>query len=166
MAARRLLIILLLLLGISTLAAALVPPRALRDATSEQTTTQRTEPAPAPAQPAPLGHHFPVTIEIGGKRVPVVACSARQQKRGRCEPIRVGDRLTLTVLSRRPAGIEIPSFGLTGFAAPAAPAIFELLFRSAANYGIRFTDTGRVAARIQVLAAGAMPRARAGSGRG
>lgn len=163
MAARRLLIILLVLLGISTLAAALVPPQSIRDATDTQTTTApaETEPAPAPP-PSPVGRYFPVAIVVGGKTIPVVACSAAKRRKGRCEPIRVGDRMTLTVTSRRPAELEIPSFGLVGFASPSAPAIFELAFDSAAIYGIRFTDTGRVAARIQVLAPGARPRARAG----
>lgn len=156
MAARRLLIVLLVLLGVSTLVAALVPPRSLRESSTEA--TERTETGAAPS--APIGNHFPVTIEVGGKTVPVVACPPAKQRSARCEPIRVGDRLTLTVTSRRPAELEIPSFGLIGFAAPNAPAIFELAFDSAADYGIRFTDTGKVAARIQVLAAGARPRAR------
>lgn len=164
MAARRLLIVLLLLLGVSTLAAALLPPRSLRDETGSETTatTERTDTA---APRTPVGSHFPVTITVGGKRVPVVACPPAKERTARCEPIRVGDRMTLTVQSLRPAQLEIPSFGLIGFAAPSAPAIFELVFDSAADYGIRFTDSGKVAARIQVLTAGAKPRARAGSGR-
>lgn len=165
MAARRLLIVLLLLLGVSTLAAALVPPRSLRDETSSETTTttERTDTAAAPR--SPVGSHFPVTITVGGERVPVVACPPAKERTARCEPIRVGDRMTLTVRSLRPAQLEIPSFGLIGFAAPSAPAIFELVFDSAADYGIRFTDSGKIAARIQVLTAGARPRARAGSNR-
>ncbi len=82
MAARRLLIILLILLGISTLAAALVPPRSLRDATTGETTTQRTETATVPARPPPTGKHFAVNIEVGVNRFPVVvACSPRSGER-------------------------------------------------------------------------------------
>lgn len=166
MAARRLLIVLLLLLGVSTLAAALVPPRSLRDETSSETTTTTTERTDTAAPPrSPVGSHFPVTITVGGKRVPVVACPPAKERTARCEPIRVGDRMTLTVRALRPAQLEIPSFGLIGFAAPSAPAIFELVFDSAADYGIRFTDSGKIAARIQVLTAGARRRARAGSNR-
>lgn len=169
MAARRLLIILLILLGISTLAAALVPPRSLRDATTGETTTQRTDTATAP--PAQTGKHFAVTIEVGVNRFPVVvACSPEKQRKGRCEPIRVGDRMTLSAYSRKPAELEIPSFGLIGFAGPAAPAIFELLFDADADYGIKNTATGKVMARIQVLPArskprSSKPRARAGPDR-
>jgi hypothetical protein len=170
MAARRLLIILLILLGISTLAAALVPPRSLRDSTTGETTTQRTETATVPAAP-PTGKHFAVNIEVGVNRFPVVvACSPEKRRKGRCEPIRVGDRMTLSAYSRKPAELEIPSFGLIGFAGPTAPAIFELLFDAAADYGVRNTATGKVMARIQVLPARSKPRssktpARAGSDR-
>src|SRR5512133_2659741 len=113
MAARRLLIVMLVLLGVSTLAAALVPQRTLNEAgTTGTTTTQPTTPtAPVPS-PAFLR---PTKITVGGKKFPVVS------------PIKVGDQLSLLVRSRFPAEIEIPEFGLVGFASPNAPARFELL---------------------------------------
>lgn len=162
MAARRLLIILLVLLGVSTLAAALVPPRSLRDATSSETTTTTTPTEAAPTAAAPVGKHRPVTIEVGGGKIPVVACPPPAERKAPCEPIRVGDRVTLTVKSRQPVQLEIASFGLIGFAAPNAPAIFDLVFDSAADYGIRFTETTppSVAARIRVLPERAKSRAR------
>ncbi len=170
MAARRLLIVMLILLGISTLAAALIPQGALRDETTTRaTTTQRTEPSPAP--PAPAGRYFPVEITIGGKKVPVVTCPAPPERKRPCKPIRVGDRLSLSVYSANPAEVEIPAFGLVGVATATAPAIFELLFSSAESYGVKFTATGKIAARIEVLPATgkpkrkrAKPRAREGSG--
>ncbi len=66
--------------------------------------------------------------------------------------------MTLSAYSRKPAELEIPSFGLIGFAGPTAPAIFELLFDAAADYGVRNTATGKVMARIQVLPARSKPR--------
>src|SRR5512132_67680 len=102
MAARRLLIVMLILLGLSTLAAALVPQRALRNGTTSGTTTTQS----SPTTPSPITDVLPPVAEItvGGKKFPVVA------------PVHVGDQLTLLVRSRRPRQISIPEFGLIGFA--------------------------------------------------
>jgi hypothetical protein len=178
MAARRLLIVMLVLLGLSTLAAALVPQRTLReDGTTSTTTTQATT-TPAPTNPAFLR---PTKILVGGKKFPVVS------------PIHVGDQLRLLVYSRIPAQISIPEFGLVGFASSNTPARFELLAQVPGKFGILFADPGAVpdcrkvvekgspcvAGQIEVLApAGSKPakkaegkrgkaksRARGGSGR-
>jgi hypothetical protein len=176
MAARRLLIVMLVLLGISTLAAALIPQESPREGTTMGTTTSNSQPTETtpPAATSP-GNYFEEEVTVGGDKVPVIACSKRNRLKGICEPIRVGDRLTLRVKSAETVELEIPAFGLIGIAAPAAPARFELLFRSAATYGIMLTDSGRIAARIEVLPAagegkpgsgsGANPRARGGSDR-
>ena len=151
MAARRLLIIMLVLLGISTLAAALIPQESLREGTTtETTTTQPPETATTTATP-PSGTHVQAAITVGGDKVPVVACPEQDRRKEPCQPIRIGDRLTLRIYSRETAQVEIPAFGLVGVSTPAAPALFELLFRSAASYGVRFTSSGKIAARITVL---------------
>jgi hypothetical protein len=155
MAARRLLIVMLVLLGLSTLAAALIP-QSPREEGSTQSTTQPTTTA---SQPPPT-YVPPTKITVGGKKLPVVS------------PVRVGDQLTLVVRSRVPAQIEIPEFGQLAFAAPDAPARFELLAETPGTFGVLFAGTGKVAAQIRVVPAGkkkkrAKPRrrARAGSGR-
>ena len=139
MAARRLLIVLLVLLGLSTLAAALVPQRTLNEGgTTGTTTTQATTTAPS-ATPNPAFLR-PTKITVGGKKFPVVS------------PIHVGDQLRLLVRSRFPAEIEIPEFGLLGFASPDAPARFELLPDTPGTFGILFADSGKPAGQIEVVA--------------
>jgi hypothetical protein len=136
-AARRLLIVLLVLLGLSTLAAALVPQRTLNEGgTTGTTTTQATTTAPATPNPAFLR---PTKITVGGKKFPVVS------------PIHVGDQLRLLVRSRFPAEIEIPEFGLLGFASPEAPARFELLPDTPGTFGILFADSRKPAGQIKVV---------------
>ena len=153
MAARRLLIVMLVLLGVSTLAAALIPQSPREDA-STQSTTQATTTTAMPPSPVYLP---PTKITVGGKKLPIVS------------PVRVGDRLTLVVRSRVPAQIEIPEFGLLAFAAPDAPARFELLAETPGTFGILFATTGKVAAQIRVVPAAerkkrAKPRRRARAG--
>ena len=140
MAARRLLIVMLVLLGLSTLAAALVPQHSLRDGTtSATTTTQPTTTTTTPAVPPP-GYVRPTKIKVGGRQFPVVS------------PVKAGDQLVLLVASRFPTQLEIQEFGQVGFAAPDAPARFELLPTTPGNFGIQFQPSGKVAARIRVVA--------------
>src|SRR5512138_965647 len=99
MAARRLLIVMLVLLGLSTLAAALVPQHALRGGTTgSTTTTQPTQSTTTPETPA--GRSLSVEIFVGGKKVPVVAAPLCKKRKPRCEPLHVGDQLSLQVLSK------------------------------------------------------------------
>lgn len=150
MAARRLLIVMLVLLGLSTLAAALVPQHGLRDGTTSSTTT--TQPTVSTTTPSSLaGRSLQVEILVGGKKVPVVADELCENPKPKCEPLHVGDQLSLQVLSRQPAELEIPAFGLIGVASPNAPAFFQLLPREPGTIGVLFTSPRRVAARIQVL---------------
>jgi hypothetical protein len=150
MAARRLLIVMLVLLGLSTLAAALVPQHALRDGTTASTTT--TQPTTTTAEPPP-GRSLNVEILVGGKKVPVVAASLCKARKPRCEPLHVGDQLSLEVLSKGQAELEIPAFGLIGVASNNSPAFFQLLPQEPGTIGVLFTTPRRVAARIQVLSA-------------
>ena len=157
MAARRLLIIMLVLLGLSTLAAALVPQRTLNEGTTTGTTTQPT--STTRTAPAPDAAPLVAQITVGGKKFPVV-------------PVKVGDQLTLLVLSRRPREIAIPEFGLVGFATAATPARFELLTETSGAFGLVYTATGKAVGRIEVSEPSAKKkrgkarsRARAGSDR-
>jgi hypothetical protein len=158
MAARRLLIVMLVLLGLSTLAAALVPQHALRGgSTSSTTTTQPTQSTTTPEPPP--GRSLSVEIVVGGKKVPVVASPLCKKRKPKCEPLHVGDQLSLQVLSKRQAELEIPTFGLLGVASPNAPALFQLLPRQPGTIGVVFTTPREVAARIQVLTAEAAAKA-------
>jgi hypothetical protein len=150
MAARRLLIVMLVLLGLSTLAAALVPQHPLRDATTGSTTT--TQPTTTTAEPPP-GRSLSVEIRVGGKKVPVVAAQLCKARKPRCEPLHVGDQLSLEVLSKGQAELEIPAFGLIGVASDNSPAFFQLLPQEPGTIGVLFTSPRRVAARIKVLSA-------------
>src|SRR3954468_12855074 len=156
MAARRLLIVMLVLLGLSTLAAALVPQHSLRDGTTASTTTTR--PTTTTAEPPP-GRSLSVEIHVGGKKVPVVAAPLCKALKPRCEPLHVGDQLSLQVLSREQAELEIPAFGLIGVASDNSPALFQLLPLEPGTIGVLFTSPRRVAARVEVLSAKAAAKA-------
>jgi hypothetical protein len=155
MAARRLLIVLLVLLGLSTLAAALVPQRTLNEGDTTGTTTNQTTTTTPTATPNPAFLR-PTKITVGGKKFPVVS------------PVHVGDQLTLLVRSRFPTQIEIPEFGLLGFATSNTPARFELLADTPGTFGILFGATakphvtGKPAARIVVVQPGAKEQKKAG----
>jgi hypothetical protein len=140
MAARRLLIVMLVLLAVSTLAAALVPPRAFREDTeSSPTGTEATETAtePAPA-PAPSGQEVQARIFVGGPKIPVV-------------PVALGDQLALTVCSREAIDlIEIPLVGRVDPISPGVPVHFNLLLESQGSYALRFVERDAVVARIEV----------------
>lgn len=150
MAARRLLIVMVVLLGVSTLAAALVPQRTIRNGTTQTGTTTTTQGVTNPA------FRRPTKIIVGGKKFPVVA------------PVTVGAQLTLLVRSRFPAEITIPEFGLVGFATPETPARFELLLDAPGTIGVVFGDsakpgvTGQPAARIIVVQPGAKEQKKTG----
>ncbi len=157
MAARRLLIVMLILLGLSTLAAALVPQHALRGGTTSSTTT--TQPAQTATPKPPPERSLTVQIMVGGKKVPVVAKPVCKDRKPRCEPLHVGDQLSLQVLSKHQAELEIPTFGLIGVASPNAPAFFQLLPSEPGTIGVVFTTPREVAARIEVLTAKAAKQA-------
>ena len=158
MAARRLLIVMLILLGLSTLAAALVPQHALRTGTTTRATTTQPAQSTTTASP-PAGRSLSAKIVVGGKKVPVVAGPVCAKRNPSCEPIHVGDQLSLRVLSNVQAEVEIPAFGLIGVAGENAPAYFQLLLDQPGTLGVVFTSTHRVAARIEVLSAPAAAKA-------
>jgi hypothetical protein len=133
MAARRLLIVMLVLLGLSTLAAALIPPRE----PSEETTTDATETAPTATETAPAGEIVPFAVPIDPKRISVV-------------PVSAGDQLELAICSNKPDQVEIPAFGLLETVGPEEPATFPLLVQKPGTYGVRLVTADRVVVRIQV----------------
>jgi hypothetical protein len=149
MAARRLLIVMLVLLGVSTLAAALIPPQSLReDATSTATTTTATQ--PTATRQAPSGRSLGFKFKVGGRRVKVVQAE-------------VGDQLRLQIASSRFGQLEVPAFGLVETVGPDQPALFDLLVDRPGTIGIYYVGTNRIAAQIQVRKAVAT---KAGAARG
>jgi hypothetical protein len=151
MAARRLLIVMLILLGLSTLAAALVPQHALRDATTGATTT--TQPTTTTTPEPPAGRSLSAPIMVGGKKIPVVAGPVCQKGKSKCDPsIHVGDQVSLQVFSKEgQKALQIPALGLFGIASPNSPAFFELLPQEPGTIGILFSPSDKVAARVKVL---------------
>jgi hypothetical protein len=134
MAARRLLIVMLVLLGLSTLAAALVPPRTTQDA---GTTTGTEETEPGPTKSVPQGSFVPGVVAIEPKGISLLSVNA-------------GDQVQLAVCWSKPDEVEVPSFGLVDPVAPAKPARFDLLFEDPGTYGVKLVNADRVVARIKV----------------
>jgi hypothetical protein len=135
MAARRLLIVMLVLLGLSTLAAALVPQRTINEGSTTGTTKTQTTTTTSSTTIATVPPQIP--IKVGPKRLPLVRAH-------------VGDQFTLLVTSVHPKEISIPEFGLLGFASANTPARFELLTPTRGTFGILFTASGKVAAKLEV----------------
>ena len=122
----------LVLLGMSVLAAALVPPPPVNDQEREETTV--TEP--------------PTAADARGELVTAkIDAGAVEQKTIRA---RVGDQLALTVRAREADQVEIPELGELEFAAPLAPARFDILTWEEATYAVRLVDADRVIGRIVV----------------
>ncbi len=131
MAARRLVIVMLLLLGVSTLAAALAPPRSQRTGPASTTSTQ-TDPA----------------TPTGGELVrETIDAQANRPQRFR---IGVGDQLSLEVYSTRVVQVEIPRLGLTDNAAPLSPARFDLLAEREGSFEVRLQASRRAIGVIEV----------------
>ncbi len=127
----------LVLLGISTLVAALVGNRPLREEGTDSTIASETETTETiPTDTVPEGLLKPLAIDVGGKTVVV--------------PMEVGEQLQLIVRSERADQLEIPALGLLEPVAPGAPARFDILAEAPGNYGMRFVEADRVVARIEV----------------
>ena len=141
MAARRLIIVLLVLFGISVAAAAIAPDRqggligaSDSDSTSTSSSTS-TSTSPAPATAA--GESLTARIDASSARPETVEGF-------------VGDQLELNVRSRNGQVIEIGEYGVTDFAAPNAPATFDLLLREPGRFPITDGDSGRIVGRLVV----------------
>ena len=154
MAARRLIIVLLVLFGISVAAAAIAPDRqggliGASDSDSTPTTTSTSSTSStSPAQAAKTGEALTARIDASSTRPETVKGL-------------VGDQLELNVGSRNGRVIEIGEFGVTDFAAPNAPATFNLLLRDPGRFPITDGDSGRVVGRLVVR----QPAKHGGAGR-
>lgn len=138
MAARRLLIVMLILLGLSTLAAALVPTRPVKDEGTGSTTASETTTETGAPDTVPKGEPLGVPpIRVGDGQIKVV-------------PIHVGDQLELTLISSRSDELEIPALGLVEAVGPNLPARFDIFAREVGDYGIRYVQANKVVARIEV----------------
>lgn len=125
MAARRLLIVMLVLLGISSIIAIVVPEPSQRDSDPPETSTTGETGATGNtgatgdtgedegAQGAPRVAHETVTLDGKDKREPELVA-------------RPGTRMILTVDSKEGEVVEIDGLGLTGYADPHAPAVFDI----------------------------------------
>ena len=123
-AARRLIIILLVLLGISSLTALLASPIEQRN---EQPVDDRTSSTDAvKASGAVLDNE----LQAFGRPLSITASA--------------GDRLSLAVKSTEPTAISIPGLGLSGYAAPGAPATFDLILYRPGRYAIRRGDDTKI----------------------
>ncbi len=143
MAARRLIIVLLVLFAVSIVAAMIAPERrgpllgdssssSTDSTTSTTTTAERTTPDDLPSGEA-------VTARI----------DASETKPESVEAF-VGDQLELDVGSEHGRAIEIPAFGVTDYAAPEAPATFNLLLREPGRLPIIDGDSGELLGRLDV----------------
>ncbi len=146
MAARRLLIVLVLLLAASIGAAALAPERRSQLLPDESSTTTTTTTTTA----EPTGEALTERIDA----------STTAPETVRAAP---GDQLALSVGVPGEPGrtITIEEFGVTGFAAPEAPAHFDLLLRDAGQFAIT-DERGEIVGRLIVEPADQ----RAGGGQG
>ena len=142
MAARRLIIVLLVLFGISVAAAAIAPDRKgglIGASDSDSTSTSTTSTAPDSSAPAAAsGTTLTASVDASSARPETVEGFA-------------GDQLDLAVTSREKGQlIEIAEFGVTEFAAPNAPAEFDLLLREPGRFPITDGDSGRIVGRLVV----------------
>jgi hypothetical protein len=149
-AARRLLIILMLLLAASVAAAALAPDRTSRIRPVETSTTSTT--STATTAPEPTGEALNDRINASRKDPETVEAF-------------VGDQLELDVgVTAEPGlSISLEDFGVTDFAAPEAPAHFNLLLREPGYFAIT-DEGGRVVGRLEVKVPGTAPEPGAGAG--
>jgi hypothetical protein len=153
MAARRLLIVLVLLLAASIGAALLAPDRrstSVLPGESSSTTTTSTTSTTA----EPTGEAVSARIDASPKNPETIEAA-------------VGDQLALSVGVAKGPGrtINIKEFGVTDFAAPEAPAHFNLLLRDAGEFAIT-DENDEVVGRIVVAGPGDTPERNPGGGGG
>ena len=134
MAARRLIIVLGILFAISIAAAAIAPERPITTSTETSTTTTT---AVEEADNTAGSGQASVSLLASVSDPPTVRA-------------KVGDQLALSVDASEPLEVEIADFGLIANAAPAAPALFDLLLRDPGPVAVTDAATGRVVGRILV----------------
>ncbi len=140
MVARRLLIVLVVLLGISSLLA-VAAQRGADDSNDEPEETVA-EPPPIEGSGMAKGSLFRVTVNANSPEIDVVGSGMI--------PLRVGDQVILTVVSKRVDQVEIPAFGQVAPVSRDSPANFDLLLEEPGSFVIKLTDAGRLAGRLEV----------------
>jgi hypothetical protein len=140
-AARRLIVILVVLFAISIVAAMIAPDRRGTllggDRSERASTTTATTTSTTTTERQPSGAAVTARLDASAARPGDV-------------DVTVGDQLELTVASDRARLVEIPAFGVTADAVPAAPASFSLLLREPGRLPVRDAETGAVLGRIEV----------------
>jgi len=131
MAARRLLIVMLVLLGISSVIAVMVPDPDRRDPASEGSsttgetgTTGTSEETSGSEGERDGGYRSEASPETTTESVSLDAGKKAEVK------VKPGSRLVLSVNSKEGSLVEIEGLGLTGFADPYAPAVFDVILPS------------------------------------
>jgi hypothetical protein len=136
---RRALLLFAIVLGMAALAASLSRPPE-----EERATTEKREPRPPTAAPAPAGH----------APSPLLFDAAEKETRR----LPAGRAATLEVAVEEPGSVEIPDLGLSAAAEELTPARFEVLPARPGEYEIRFTPAAgsesRPAGRLVVTSAG------------
>ena len=130
MAARRLVILMVGLLVVSTIAAALAPPR---NEPAEETTSETTVPAPRES-----GALVSASLDAGATEPKTIE-------------VTTGDQVSLIVRSPELRQIEIADLGLLQDAAPDSPARFDLLLDSDGSFDVMSLDAEGVGAVVGTI---------------
>jgi hypothetical protein len=139
MAARRLIAILLVMLFLALMAAALAPVDGERDESGSTGSTSTTSPvATPPPGSSSRGELIKQSIDASGSKPSIIRAVQ-------------GDQLQLRVTSTTPGTVEIPGLSPTEDVGPEQPAFFDILFRGAGKYSVRFLESRREIARIEVV---------------
>jgi hypothetical protein len=142
MATRRLIAALIALLVLSSVAAILVPdPDRSSRSRGSSTTRERTT---STAEPQHRGRSVHATLDARSRKNPTVV-------------LRVGDRLTLEVVSRSFDQVEVGGFGAVEAVDRYAPAAFDLLATRPGRFEVRLVGADRVVGTIRVRRDGPPP---------
>ena len=141
MAARRLIAILLVMLFLSSLAAALAPVDGPQEEAGSTGSSSSTSSVAAPPSASSLrGELIKRTIDASGAKPSIIRAAQ-------------GDQLQLRVTSATTGTVELPGLGPTEDVGPEQPAFFDVLFRRAGDYSVRFLESRREIVRIEVAGA-------------
>jgi hypothetical protein len=140
MAARRLIAALIALLVLSTVAAVLVPDPDVSPRRTASTSTERRTTTTARA-PRPRGRSVHATLDARTRKAPTIE-------------LRVGDHLTLRVLSRAPDQVELRRLGALEAVDRFAPAVFDLIATQPGDYPVRLIQAKRTVGTLRVRRAG------------
>ena len=117
---RRAILLFALVLGLAALAAAVSPSR------------EESRPSLTPAAPVPASEAVPRDVRF----------DASSRGRPRLRRARTGEHVVVSVASGQGGVATIPKLGLTGSAAPDAPARFDLLAPEPGRYDVMVAASG------------------------